>query len=52
MYTNTTLVTRPTMPAKKNQTHAGRPFEIVPAVSIITYVTNPRPTTDRIVVTQ
>ena len=26
------------MPAKKNQTHTGRPFEIVPPVSIITYV--------------
>ncbi len=40
------------MPAKKNQTHTGSPFEIVPAVSIITKVTNPRPMTDRIVVTQ
>ncbi len=44
---------RPTTPAPKNQTQAGIPLAPVWApVCIITFVTKPRATTDRIVVTQ
>src|SRR3954447_3736668 len=53
MYTNATLVARPTTPAAKKYVQVGRPpVPVCPFVLIITLVTTASPTTDRIVVTQ
>ena len=53
MYTNATLVARPTTPAPKNQIHDGIPFApVVPTVCIICQVTSASAATDRSVVAQ
>ncbi len=53
MYTNATLVARPTRPAPKNQIHGAMPLApLVPGVFIMIEVVSASPPTERMVVTQ